>query len=180
MSTYEVDNENDLSMMITKYEELYLKELTYYGTSDTNQLFLLISIGQSISKLENKILENFYNIYVSKIKKNYHIPELYYLQKILFCSFDVVIKMVSLLVENKIDCEEFEFKKRYLVGMIENFVEKFIIPISSQMNFIITNNKVFKIEGSIGNLKKFINQNKNKFMSRDNIIHLEKFIRFMC
>ena len=57
MSSYEVDCENDLYMMIIKYEELYLKELTYYGTSDSNQMFLLISIGQLISKLESSIIE---------------------------------------------------------------------------------------------------------------------------
>ena len=179
MSTFEVDNENDLSMMIVKYEELYLKELTYYGTSDTNQMFLLISIGHLISKLENNILEKFFNQYVDEIKKNYHILEIYYLQKILFCSFDIIIKMVSLLVENKIICDEFEFKNRYLIGMLENFVEKFINPISSQMNFIITSNKVFKIENSINNLKKFINQNKNKFTSKEKIAQLERFMKII-
>lgn len=179
MSTFEVDNENDLSMMIVKYEELYLKELTYYGTSDTNQMFLLISIGQLISKLENKILEKYFNPYVNEIKKNYHILEIFYLQKILFCSFDIIIKMVSLLVENKINCDEFEFKNRYLIGMLENFVEKFINPISSQINFIVKSNKVFKIENSINNLKKFINQNKNKFTSKEKISQLERLIRII-
>jgi hypothetical protein len=179
MSVFEVDNESDLSMMITKYEELYLKELSYYGTSDTNQMFLLISIGQTISKLENNILEKYYGPSVIEIKKNYNIPEIYYLQKILFCSFNVVLKMVSLLIENKNECEEFEFKRRYLIGMIENFVEKFIEPISSQMNFIIKSNKIFQMENPINNLKKFINQNKNKFTFKEKIVLLEKFMRIM-
>jgi hypothetical protein len=178
MSTFEVD-ENDLSMMIIKYEQLYLKELTYYGTSDTNQMFLLISIGQLISKLENNIIEKYYNPFIVEIKKNYHIPEIYYLQKVLFSSFDIVVKMVSLIVENKIDCDEFEFKNRYMIGMVENFVEKFINPISAEINYIVTNNKIFRIENSINNLKKFINQNKNKFTSKEKIVQLEKFMRIM-
>jgi hypothetical protein len=70
MSSYEVDSENDLFMIIIKYEELYLKELTYYGTSDINKMFLLISIGQLISNLENNILENFYNRYITETKNN--------------------------------------------------------------------------------------------------------------
>jgi hypothetical protein len=180
MNTYEIDNPSDLSIMITKYEELYLKELSYYGTSDTNKMFLLISTGQTISKLENDILEKYYVPCVFEIKKNYDIPEIYYLQKIIFCSFNIIVKMVSLLVENKLDCEEFEFKRRYLIGMIENFVEKIIEPVLLNINFIITSNKVFKIENSIGNLKKFINQNKNKFTSKDKMAMLEKFMRIIC
>jgi hypothetical protein len=180
MNTFEVDDQNDLSIMITKYEDLYLKELSYYGTSNTNQMFLLISIGQTISKLENTILEKYYTPFVSDIKKNCHISEIYYLQKIIFGSFNIVLKMVSLLIENKIDCEEFEFKKRYLVGMIENFIEKIIEPVFTQMNFIIKSNKIFQIENSIGNLKKFINLNKNKFTSKEKLSRLEKFIRIIC
>lgn len=179
MSSYEVDNENDLFMMIIKYEELYLKELTYYGTSDTNQMFLLISIGQLISKLENNILEKYYNLYVNETRKNINSPEIYYLHKILFSSFDMVLKMISLWIENKADCEEFEFKNRYLIGMLENYIEKFICPIIPNLQLIISNNKIFKIEHSLNNLKKFININKNKFTSKDKINQLEKFIRIL-
>jgi hypothetical protein len=179
MSIFEVDNENDLSMMIIKYEELYLKELTYYGTSDSNQIFLLISIGQSISKLENNIIENYYNLYINQTKINVYCPEIYYLHKILFNSFDIVLKMISLWVENKVECEEFEFKNRYLIGMLENYIEKFICPIIPNLQLIISNNKIFKIEHSLNNLKKFININKNKFTSKEKINQLEKFIRIL-
>jgi hypothetical protein len=83
-------------------------------------MFLLISIGQIISKLENNILEKYYGPSVIEIKKNYNIPEIYYLQKILFCSFNVVLKMVSLLLDNKNECEEFEFKRRYSKRRVKN------------------------------------------------------------
>ena len=179
MSSYEVDCENDLYMMIIKYEELYLKELTYYGTSDSNQMFLLISIGQLISKLENNILEKFYNPYVNETRINIYSPEIYYLHKILFSSFDIVLKMISLWIENKVECDEFEFKNRYLIGMLENYVEKFICPIIPNLQLIISNNKIFKIENSVVNLKKFINFNKNKFTSKEKINQLEKFIRIL-
>ena len=179
MISYEVDYDNDLLMMIIKYEELYLKELTYYGTYDTNQMFLLINIGQSISKLENNILEKYYNLYVNEIRKNIHNPEIYYLHKILYSSFDLVLKMISLWIENKVECDEFEFKNRYLIGMLENYVEKFICPIIPNLQLIISNNNIFKIEHSLNNLKKFINLNKNKFMSKEKINQLEKFIRIL-
>lgn len=179
MSSYEIDNENDLCMMIIKYDELYMKELTYYGTSDTNQMFLLISIGQLISKLENNILEKYYNLYVNETRKNIHSPEIYYLHKILYSSFDLVLKMISLWIENKVKCEEFEFKNRYLIGMLENYVEKFICPILPNLQLIISYNKIFKIENSLSNLKKFINLNKNKFTSKEKINQLEKFIRIL-
>lgn len=180
MSSFEVDNENDLCMMIIKYEELYLKELCYYGSSDTNQMFLLISIGQTISKLENNIIEKFYTPFLSEVKKNINSPETYYVQKVLFSSFDIVVKMISLWIEGKINCEEFEFKNRYLIGMLENFVEKIITPVFHHLNLIISNNKIFKIEYPINNLKKFIAHNKNKFTSKDKLSQLEKFIRLMC
>lgn len=179
MSSYEVDSDNDLFMMVVKYEELYLKELTYYGTSDSNQIFLLISIGQLISKLENKILENFYTPCVNQTRINIHSPEIYLLHKILYDSFDIVLKMISLWIENKVDCEEFEFKNRYLIGMLENYIEKFICPIIPNLQLIISKNKIFKIENSLGNLKKFININKNKFTSKEKINQLEKFIRIL-
>lgn len=179
MSSFDVDNENDLSIMIIKYEELYLKELSYYGTSETTQMFLLISIGQLISKLENNIVEKFYNKYIIEIKKNINNPEIYYLQKILFGSFNIVLKMITLWIECKINCEEFEFKNRYLIGMLENFIDKFITPIYSSLNLIIENNKTFKTECQIYYLKKFIAQNKNKFTSKEKIIQLEKLIKLI-
>lgn len=179
MSSFEVDNENDLCMMIIKYEELYLKELSYYGTSETTQMFLLISIGQLITKLENNIINKFYNKYIVEIKKNINNPELYYLQKILFGSFNVVLKMITLWIDGKINCEEFEFKNRYLIGMLENFIDRFITPVYSSLNLIVENNKTFKVECPIYNLKKFITQNKNKFTSKEKISQLEKFIRLL-
>lgn len=180
MSSYKIDIENDLCMMMIKYEELYLKELSYYGTSDTNQMFLLISIGQMISKLENNILEKFYNPSIQEINNNITNPEIYLIHKILFSSFNIVNRLISLLMENKIECEEFEFKNRYLIGMLENFVEKFLEPIGLKLNLVVSNNKIFKIEYPIDNLKKFINQNNNKFSSKEKIIKLHRFIRIVC
>lgn len=179
MGSFEVDYENDLCMIIIKYEELYLKELSYYGTSDTHQMFLLISIGHTISKLENNILENYYNPYLNAIKKNIKNPEIYYLQQILFCCLNIVIKMISLWIESEMNSEEFEFKNNYLIGMLENFVDKFICPILPNLSNIVLDNNMFKIECSIDNLKKFVDQNKNKFMSKDKILHLNKLIQLI-
>jgi hypothetical protein len=49
MSTFEIDTENDLHMKISKYEELYLKELTYYGSSDKKLILIQMTIGQQIT-----------------------------------------------------------------------------------------------------------------------------------
>jgi len=177
MSLFEVDN-NDLSILLVRYEELYMTELTYYGTSETNQMFMLINISQEISKLEIIIIEEYYNNYIGKINKNLKNPEIYYLQKILFSSFNIIITMIMLYMVNKdkTNSEEFEFKNRYLIGLVENFIEKFINPISSNLNWIVSNNKIFKIEYSINNLKKFINLNKHKFTTKEKINQLEKFL----
>jgi hypothetical protein len=87
--------------------------------------------------------------------------------------------MISLLITNNNDSEEFEFKNRYLVGSLENFVEKFLNPILSNLNFIVSTNKVFRIQYHLGNLKKFIYLNKHKFTSKEKINSLEKFIRLL-
>ena len=181
MNSFDINN-NDLSIILVKYEELYIKELTYYGTSETEQMFMLINIGQEVSKLENKIIEEFYNKYVNKVNENIKNPEIYNLQKILFNSFNIILTMVMLYMvnkTNKTNNEDFEFKNRYLIGLVENFVEKFINPISSNLNFIISNNKIFKIEYPINNLKKFINLNKHKFTTKEKINQLERFIRLL-
>jgi predicted Zn-dependent protease len=87
--------------------------------------------------------------------------------------------MVSLWIDNNIKCDEFELKNRYLIGMLENYVEKFICPIFSNLQLIISQNKIFKIEHSLDNFKYFINLNKNKFTSKKKIYQLEKFIQIL-
>lgn len=172
-----IENEKNLSHMIINYEELYLKELTYYGTSNPNQMCLLVSIGFVLSKLEKDLQEQYYNPLIIEIQKNKDIPEIFYLQKILYCSFEIIVKMVSLVIENKINYPEFELKSRYLIGMLENFVDKMIIPVSSLLYYITSTNKVFKINSPIQNLYKFININKNKFTSTEKIDLLKKFTK---
>ena len=186
MRSFEVEVEvevedNDLSLILVKYEELYLRELTYYGTSDHNQMLMLINIGQEISRVENIIIEKYYSKYVSEVNKSLKNLEIYYLQQILFCSLDIILTMVMLWTVNKhkLNSEEFEFKTRYLIGLLENFVEKFIDPISLNLNLIISSNKIFKINYPIGFLKKYINLNKYKFTSKEKIIQLERCIRLL-
>jgi len=123
MSLFEVDND-DLSLLMMKYRDLYLKELTYYGTSESDQMFILIAIGQEISRLENILVEQYYNKFVKQFFSSGTNPnmDLYNIQQILFFTFNVLMNMVMLWVLNSKESEEFEFKSRYLVGSIENFV----------------------------------------------------------
>jgi hypothetical protein len=87
--------------------------------------------------------------------------------------------MVSLFVENKTNSFELEFKNKYLVDMLENYVEKFIEPILKNIDFIVSTNKVFGLENPVNNLEKFINQNKNNFESEEKIMILKKIIKIM-
>ena len=157
MSSFEVDN-NDMTMLISKYSDLYLKELTYYGTSENDQMFLLINIGQEISRLETILIEEHYNKFVNNFLSNTSERNinLYNIQKILFNSFEIILTMVMLWITNIKDSEEFEYKSRYLVGSIENFVEKILNPIISKLNLIILTNTTFKIETDFYHLKKLL------------------------
>jgi hypothetical protein len=178
MNIFEV-NTNDLSLLLTRYKDLCLKELTYYGTSDTDQMLILIRIGQEISRLENIIVEDHYNLYVRNVFNDKTNSNIYYLQKILFDSFDIVNRLVNLWMINKKNSEEFDFKSRYLVGWIENFVDKFLTPVNSLLDYIVLTNKFYKPFENIDNLKKFIILNKNKFSNKEKISKLDKFIKLL-
>jgi hypothetical protein len=190
MSTFELSDTdlelNDLELILVKYKDLYLKELTYYGTSKTDKMFMLINLGQKLSSIEKNIIENFYNNYVKIVLNDFKNPNIYYLQKILFVSINIIINMVMLWILNESsgagsesESDEFEYKSRYLVGSIENFVEKIIIPIETILKTIFSLNKTFKLEYPISYLKKFIIINKNKFTSKEKINKLESFIKLI-
>lgn len=177
MSINEVEP-NDLSLLLIRYKDLYLKELTYYGTTETDQMFILINVGQEISRLENIIVETHYKTYIKKVQADLTNPNMYYLQKILFESFDIVNCLTMLWMINKSNSEEFEYKSRYLVGSIENFVDKFMDPIDLILKQVVCSNKIYKIKKEqLVLLKKFLIINKNKFSNPHKINRLEKFIK---
>ena len=178
MSYFEV-GEEDLDLMLNKYVEYYLRELTFYGSSKTELMMMLIGLGQELNLLEKNIINNYYNLYVEIVKKDINDPQIYYFLKIFFTSLNLIIKMTMLWVSNKLDTEEFEYKSRYLVGSIENFVEKILLPVYLDLNSILNSNKIFKLENSILHLKKFIKLNKNKFTSREKILKLNKLIHIL-
>ena len=185
MISVEADDNNELCLILIleKYYLLCIKELTYYGTSDTNQMFFLISIGQELSRLENKITQEYWNYYIDNMTTEpteltkLTEPNIYYLRKILFEIFNTLLLMITLWIENKKESEEFEYKSRYLVGYIENFIDKFINPILPKLKLLVCSNKIFKTEYSLANLKKFIILNKNKFTNSNRLVQLDKFIK---
>jgi hypothetical protein len=179
MSFFETDD-NDLNLILNKYHVLYMRELSYYGTSNLNQMCILLNIGNEITRLEN-ILIGYYNGYFEKIIKNSSDPQIYILTQILFAGLNILLSMCDLLSNNgqKLPSDEFEFKIKYLIGAIENFAEKFIKPIISKLYFILGSNTVFKIDYSIENLRKLINLNKNKFNDKNKIALIDKLINLL-
>jgi len=184
LKSFETKN-NDIFLLLIKYKNLYLKELTYYGTSETGKMFELINISQEISRLENILIEEYYNKFVKEflsigdddnIKQN---ANLYYIQKILFETFDILNSMIMLWILNAKDTEDFDYKSRYLIGTTLNFIEKILNPIMSKLNMIVSSNKIFKIDVDLLYLTKFIAIHKNKFNSKKNLEKIELFIKLL-
>ncbi len=171
-------NASNLSLLLIKYKDLYLTELTYYGTPHTTQMFILIQVGQEISRLENIIVENYYNLYVKHVLNDKKNSNIYYLQKILFNSFDVVNRLANLLISNK-NIDEFDYKSKYVISSIENFIDKFLIPIDLLLNYIVMTNKSNNTFENIDIFKKFIISNKNKFSNKEKFNKLHKFIKLL-
>lgn len=186
MITFDVDWQNDLDMFMIRYEELYMKELSYYGSTfetNTQQIGILIQVGTELSRLEKILINNYYNVFLNSIKEHNLTPDmnLYYLQKIIYYSTDIILRMLELLFENKnkLSREYLEYKNRYMIGLVENFVEKFLNPLENIDSFIIKTNNIFQTSYSINNLKKFVGLNKHKFMNKTNITKLETFAKLI-
>lgn len=184
MSCFDV-RDNDLDMILIKYTNLYLRELTYYGTSKTEQMFLLLGVGQELNALEKKIINDYYEYYLlNYVFNNMEGPNMYYLQKIFYTTINLIIQMTMLWIESNKknnDLEELQYKLRYLIGSLESWVEKFVEPIESEskLEFMINSNNIFKLNYPILYLKKFLSLNKNKFISCENIKILNKLIELL-
>jgi hypothetical protein len=182
MSCFEVEDD-DLDLLLIKYNEYYLSELTFYGSSKTKQMLMLIGLSQELNLIEKNIIDNYYNLYVVFVKKDINDSHVYYLLKIFFTLTNLIIKMTILLVSNKKVTDEFEYKSRYLVGAIENYIEKILLPIEPILNQILNLNSnfnsIFKLENSILHVKKFIELNRNKFTSREKLLKLNKLLNLL-
>jgi hypothetical protein len=180
MSCFEIKNENDdLDLELIKYNNFYLTELTFYGSSKNEQMMMLIDLSQRLNVLEKKLIKNYYNVYVLMIKKDIEDPNIYYLQKILFSLTNNLAQMLMLWTVNKTDTEECQFKLRYLVGCIENFIEKVIEPIETELEQILKSNLVFELKYPLTYLKKFIGMNKSMFTSNDKVKKLNNFMKML-
>ena len=178
MSLVEMCKNRDMTLLLIKYQELHLKELTYYGTSDISKLFNLININNELIRIEKIINEEYYkkfvNIFLNNTKQNMN---LYNLQKILFESFDTILLMSMLYISNMKESTEFDLKTKCLADSIQNFVKNFLNPVSSKIKFIILTNKNFKISFELTYLKKFLILKKNIFLNKEIIQNLETFIK---
>lgn len=170
------NSDEDIDMILIKYTEYYLRELNYYGSSKTEQMILLISIGQELNQLEKNIFENNYNYHVKLVLDNCLNPNIYYLHKIFFVVTNLIIKMIMFWVLEQKDTEESIYKSRYLVGSLENYIDKVIIPIDPNFKKILDLNKIFKLEYPTKYLKEFVKINKNKFTSKEKIYKLNNLI----
>jgi len=162
-------------MGVIKYVENYLKELNYYGSSKTEQMLLLIGLGSEISIIEKNIFDN-YNYYVKLVLGDETDSNIYYLHKIFFVSTNLIIKMIMFWLSDDKDTEESNYKLRYLIGSLENYVDKVLIPIESKIKNILSLNKIFKLENSTKYMKQFLEMNKNKFTSKEKINKLNNLI----
>lgn len=182
MSCFEVEDD-DLDLLLIKYVEYYLSELTFYGSSKTEQMLMLIGLSQELNIIEKNIIKDFYNKYLELVKKDINDPNIYYLLKIFFTLTNLIIKMTMLWVSNKIETEEFEYKSRYLVGAMENYMEKILFPIGTILNLILNSNSefktIFKLENSIFYVKKFIELNRNKFTSEEKLSKLNRLLNLL-
>jgi hypothetical protein len=180
MNNFIISDNDDIDMILIKYTESYLKELNYYGSSKTKQLLLLLGLSSEISQMEKKIF-NTYDNYVSLVLNDITNPNIYYLHKIFFVSTNLIIKMIMfyVMVLEQTDTEEFIYKSKYLVGSLENYIDKIIVPIESELKNILDSNKIFNLEYSTKYLKEFIKINKNKFNSKKNIYKLNNLINIL-
>lgn len=167
---------NDLDIVLIKFTNYYLKELTYYGSSKTEQMMMLITMGQELGMIEKNIIDDYYNYYVSTIINNNSDPNIYYIQKILFTFTNMIIKMIVLFVSNETNTEEYHYKSRYLIGCVENYVNKIIEPIENKLEHIISSNKIFKLNYPLMYIKNYIDTNKTLFTSRDKFEKLKKIV----
>ena len=176
MICYEVKDDIDLDIMLIKYTNYYLKELTYYGSSKTEQMIMLIDLGQKLNIIEKNIINDYYNYYVRTIINDDTNPNIYCVQKILFAFTNTIIKLIILFVSNKTNTKEYHYKSIYLIRCIENYVNQIIKPIGTKLEYIIKSNKIFTLDYSLIYLKKYIETNKTKFASRDGFEKLNKAI----
>jgi hypothetical protein len=176
-SNFETDN-NDLDYILIKYTEYCLLELNKYGSSKTGEMLLILSLGQQLNKIEKNIFDNYYNNYVELVLNDITDTNIYYLQKILFTITNLIIKMIIFYIFSIKKTEETKYKLRYIIGSLENYIEKVIIPIETELKNILYNNTIFKLDYSIKYLREFIEKNKNKFSSIEKINKLNNLLNF--
>ena len=182
MNTLNIEHNdyNDYDLILIKFSNLYLKELTYYGTSKNEHMLQLLNLGSKLNILEKTIFDEYYNKFVSDYETN-EISK-YYLIKTIFDVTNIINRMVRLMVLNKVDASESEYKSRYMIGCLENFVNKIIQPIDinhSELENILKKNTIFTINHKLDYLSEFIQFNQNKFTSKKKIDKLNKFIKIL-
>lgn len=168
--------DNDFDLELIKFSNYYLNELTLYGTSKTEHMMTLISIGQELNTIEKNIIDNHYNHYVEIVMKNIADPNIYYLQKILFTFTNIILQMVGLFVSNEANTEEYKYKSIYLIGCVENYINKIIEPIEIKLKYVIKSNTIFKLYNPLIHLKKYILTYKSKFTSEDKFKKIKKVV----
>ena len=166
MTNYYNKEEIDFDILLNDYTNYCFEELTYYGSLEIEKISKWIVLGQKLNLMEENIINNHYNKCVKLVKKDINNPNIYILHKIFFTLINLIIKMIKLINSN---IKEFNYKLEYIIGMLENYVDRIIVPIQFDLKNIIDSNKVFKLENSILDLKLFIEMNKSIFTSNKKI-----------
>ena len=191
-------NTTNLIEILEKYRQSYLKELSFYksyffGTYNLSQQMEMAIFSQELTKLENKLLNEYYNIYTNKISNSINMTnsniELFWTQYILFNVYELVLQMANLKMSthdktllkptHKFDLSvSYDNNTFYMIGMFENFIDKFIKPLENNLEFIISNAKStgFNISCSSNYLVDFIEFYEKIFSNEEKIAKLKKFI----
>jgi hypothetical protein len=178
-NTKDVDVDDDIDILLLGYSNDYMEELTYYGTSKSEQMIMLINLGQRINRIEKKIFISYYNHYVKLVLNDISDPNIYNLHRIFYAITNLIVKMVMLFVLKQSDTEEFRYKLRYLVGNLESYVDKVIVPIESKIKAILDSNTIFELKYPTTYLNQFVELNKSKFTSKEKVYKLKKLLRLL-
>ncbi len=184
MSAYEID-ENDLDIFLIEYENLYIKELTHYGTIELINMAILLETSLELQKMDDDLLTNYYEKYLEQILNDFENSsiELYYVHKIIYFVIDIILKMTELLYDNanNITLQIYSSKIGYFIGMAESFVNRLLEPLGKSTEKIMKLNKTFYISdsGRINNLKKIIAKNKHMFYNKKTPVLIENLIKMI-
>lgn len=160
---------NNLDQYLIEYYNLYLKEFTYNETLYLNMVEI-INLNTKLSLIDQEINQIFSKLSLECESSN---VSKYIVVKIILKILQTLEKMSELIVSNNTDVD-MKGKIDYLVKRVDYNMDKIFSQIKNMPEIISSDGNLIK--ENFGNLKKFIEANKNSFSSSQKIDILEKII----